>query len=239
MLDFKRLLKNCNASVLKYTVASRLADETQILTDGPDSRKFTRIQERKRKAIFAAALEVFSKYGFRGSTLEQVASEAGISKQNILYYFDSKQAIFIELIQQLIDLWLDPLARLDPEGEPVEEILNYIRRKLDMSRNYARESRLFANEVLQGIPNIEHLMTGRLKDLVDEKAEVISGWSREGKIAEINSYELIFSIWATTQHYADFDAQIALIREGSRDEQFRRAESFLIALYRPMLEKPG
>lgn len=209
------------------------------MTDESEPRRFTRIQERKRKEIFEAALEVFSRYGFRGATLEQVASEANISKQNILYYFDSKLAIFVELIQQLIDLWLEPLAQLDPEGEPVEEVLNYIRRKLDMSRNYSRESRLFANEVLQGIPNIEHLFQGRLKDLVDEKAAVIENWARQGKIAEVNSYELIFSIWATTQHYADFDAQISLIREGERDEQFERAETFLVALYRPMLQKTG
>lgn len=198
---------------------------------------FTRIQTKKRAAIFSAALEVFSQYGYRGSSLEQVAAAANLSKQNILYYFDNKHAIFVELIQQLIDLWLEPLDQIDPEGDPVNEILSYVRRKLNVSKNYPRESRLFANEILQGGSNIEHLITGRLKTLVDEKATVIQRWSDQGKIADVDPYELLFAIWATTQHHADFSVQIALIRQYSQQEQFEKAETFLTALFKSVLEE--
>ncbi len=207
------------------------------MTKESSRRGFTRIQTRKRSDIFSAALEVFSKYGYRGSSLEQVAVQADLSKQNILYYFDNKQAIFVELIQQLMDLWLEPLAQIEANGDPVEEILNYVRRKLKISQNYPRESRLFANEILQGSPNIEHLITGRLKSLVDEKAAVIQTWTKEERIPDVDPYELLYSIWATTQHYADFSVQISLIRELSSQEQFKKAEEFLIILYTSLLTK--
>jgi TetR/AcrR family transcriptional regulator len=112
----------------------------------------SRIQTRNREAILEAALEVFSSQGFRGATLEQIAEAAGLSKPNLLYYFPSKEVVHSTLLAGLLDTWLDPLREMDAAGDPVEEILGYVRRKLDLSRDFPRESRLFANEILQGAP---------------------------------------------------------------------------------------
>jgi len=170
-----------------------------------DRQPRTRIQQKNTDAILEAALEVFSQYGFRGSTLDQIAQAASLSKPNLLYYFPSKEAIHTALLSGLLDTWLDPLRALNETGEPIAEILGYVRRKLQMSRDYPRESRLFANEILQGAPRIMEAIEGELKTLVDEKAAVIRGWAAEGRIADVHPYHLIFSIWSLTQHYADFD----------------------------------
>ena len=64
-------------------------------------------------------------------------------------------------------------------GDPLTELRGYIRRKLEMARDFPRESRLFANEMLQGAPRIMPMIEGELKTLVDEKAEIIRGWMRK------------------------------------------------------------
>ena len=138
------------------------------------TRQATRIQQKNRAAILEAALEVFSAHGFRGATVDQIAAEAGLSKPNLLYYFPSKDAIHAELLAGLLDTWLDPLRALDPQGDPLEEVLAYMRRKLEMSRDFPRESRLFANEIIQGAPRIGTTLGTDLKQLVDEKAAVIT-----------------------------------------------------------------
>ncbi|MFN7002589.1 MAG: TetR family transcriptional regulator C-terminal domain-containing protein [Roseinatronobacter sp.] len=194
----------------------------------------TRIQKANRKRILDAALEVFSTHGFRGATLDQIATEAGLSKPNLLYYFDSKDAIHRDLLTQLLDTWLDPLRMLDPEGDPQTEIMAYMRRKLDLARDYPRESRLFANEILQGAPRIEQFIRNDLRQLVDDKAKVLSSWSQAGKLAAVDPYHLIFSIWALTQHYADFAAQIGMIR-GDRHDPLDGADVFLDHLYTRLL----
>lgn len=181
-----------------------------------ESKPLTRIQERNRSTIQEAALDVFSKFGFRGSTLDMIAETAGLSKPNLLYYFSSKEAIYIQLLSTLLDTWLDPLRKLDPDGDPVQEIMSYVRRKMDMSRDFPRESRLFANEILQGAPHISSDLTGDLKKLVDTKSKVIRSWHAAGKIADVDPYHLIFSIWALTQHYADFDVQVRAVL-GNKD----------------------
>ena len=174
-------------------------------------KKQSRIQVRNRKRIMDAALIVFSENGYRGATLDQIAVESGLSKPNILYYFEGKQNIHLALLSQLMSAWLAPLDALDPDGEPLEELLSYMQRKLTMSRQYPRESRLFANEILQGAPRITPHLQERLKPLFEDKAQVIQVWIDQGKLALVDPQHLLFSIWATTQHYADFETQINIL----------------------------
>lgn len=198
-------------------------------------RRQSRIQKKNTTAILNAALEVFSKHGFRGSTLDQIAQAAGLSKPNLLYYFPSKEAIHIELLSGLMEAWLAPLHTLDPDGDPIGEIVDYVLRKLEMARDLPRESRLFANEIVQGAPRILDQIQGPLRDLVIEKSAVIQTWADAGKIAAFDPHHLIFSIWSTTQHYADFDAQICGILGQDRDAHFAKAGRFLEQFYRAAL----
>ncbi len=193
----------------------------------------TRIQREKREIILEAALEVFSANGFRGSTIDQIAEQAAMSKPNLLYYFHRKEDIHETLMQRLLDTWLQPLRELDDIGDPLTELRAYIRRKLEMARDFPRESRLFANEILQGAPRIMPLLEGELKTLVDEKATVIKGWMRAGKITRTDPWHLIFSIWATTQHYADFDVQVRAVLGNGRggEARFEDAARFLERLF--------
>jgi TetR/AcrR family transcriptional regulator len=209
--------------------------------DAPAKKRRTRIQTEKRELILEAALEMFSAHGFRGSTIDQIAEAAGMSKPNLLYYFRRKEDIHEALIQRLLKTWLQPLRELDEAGDPITELRSYIHRKLEMARDYPRESRLFANEILQGAPRIMPLLEGELKTLVEEKAEIISNWMRAGRIATTDPRHLLFSIWATTQHYADFDVQVRAVLGPDRgsDSRFEDAARFLEQLYVDGLRPKG
>lgn len=201
--------------------------------DAQKTKRRTRIQIEKRELILEAALEIFSQHGFRGATIDQIAEAAEMSKPNLLYYFPSKEIIHVTLMQRLLETWLAPLKELDDIGEPIEELRLYIQRKLEMARDFPRESRLFANEILQGAPRIMPMIEGELRALVDEKAQVIRGWMTTGRIIEADPYHLIFSIWATTQHYADFDVQVRAVLGNERggDSRFDDAARFLEQLF--------
>jgi len=197
-------------------------------------RTRTRIQVKNSETILDAALDVFSAHGFRGATLDQIAEVAGLSKPNLLYYFASKEAIHLELLNKLLVTWLDPLRAMDPDGDPLREIMAYLRKKLEISRDYPRESRLFANEILQGAPHMRHAIEGELKTLVEEKTVVLQAWMDQGKIAPLPPVHLIFSIWALTQHYADFDVQVRAVL-GPDHDPFTEAEAFLEILFTRLL----
>jgi TetR/AcrR family transcriptional regulator len=199
----------------------------------PKDRSPTRIQKKNRATILEAALEVFSVSGFRGATVDQIATKAGLSKPNLLYYFPSKEAMFTALLSELLDTWLDPMREIDPDGEPLEEILAYVQRKLQMSRDYPRESRLFANEIVQGAPRMLEALSTDLRDLLEEKSAVLETWMAAGKINRTHPKHLMFSIWSLTQHYADFDVQVRMLM--GEEDPFDAAPEFLETLYRQML----
>ncbi len=197
------------------------------------SSKPTRIQARNRQLIVDAALGVFSVYGYRGSTLDQIAAAASMSKPNLLYYFRRKEDVYFAVLEHTLDDWLEPLRAIDAAGDPIDELKRYIERKLEMSRTAPEASRLFANEMLHGAPILGDTLAGPLKTLVDEKAGVIAGWIAESRLAPVDPHHLIFSIWATTQHYADFDVQVRAIL-GSRTDgahHFDEARLFLDSLF--------
>lgn len=199
------------------------------------TRPRTRIQRENRETILEAALEVFSAQGFRGATLDQIAEVAGLSKPNLLYYFPSKEAIHAALLEGLLDTWLDPLRAIDPAGDPRTELLGYVRRKLGMSREYPRESRLFANEILQGAPRLGALLESDLRPLVAEKAAVLAAWMDEGRIARVHPVHLIFAVWALTQHYADFEVQVRTVLGPDEPDPFPEAGRMLERLFGGLL----
>lgn len=184
------------------------------------TKKRTRIQEENEERILDAALEIFSTYGLRGATVDQIAELAGMTKPNLLYYFRRKDDIYLAILSRTLELWLQPLETLGEGDDPITEIRAYIDRKLEISRDNPKASRLYAIEVLQGAPVIGTLLNNRLKTLVDSKAAVIRRWVDEGRLAPIDPYHLIFMIWATTQHYADFEVQVrAMLGEAADDNR--------------------
>ena len=165
----------------------------------------------KKEAILAAALEAFSQFGIHGTRLEQVAERAGVSKTNLLYYYPSKEALYVAVLQQILAIWLAPLKAFREDICPLVAIREYIHLKLEVSRDHPQASKLFCLEMLQGAPLLMGELTGDLKALVDEKSAIVSGWIDRGKLAPVDPQHLIFMIWATTQHYADFATQVEAV----------------------------
>ncbi|MFK3840987.1 HTH-type transcriptional regulator RutR [Serratia sp. NPDC087055] len=175
----------------------------------------------KRSTIMDAALEFFSLYGIHGTSLDQVAERADVSKTNLLYYFPSKEELYVAVLKGILEVWLAPLKALRADQEPLQAIGEYIRLKLEVSRHHPQASRLFCLEMIQGAPLLKQELQGGLKALVDEKSAMIERWIAEGHIATVDPHHLIFMLWATTQHYADFWVQVeAVTGKTLEDEAF-------------------
>jgi len=170
-----------------------------------------RVMESKRTAILEAALEVFSRFGVHGTSLDQVANLADVSKTNLLYYFNNKEDLYLNVLRQLLDVWVTPLKSFSIEMDPVEALGGYLKAKLELSRDHPAESRLFCMEIMQGAPLLLGELQHPLRDIVDAKIAVIQHWIDNGQLAPVNPHHLIFSMWATTQHYADFRTQVEAV----------------------------
>ncbi len=167
---------------------------------------------QKRQQLLAAALDVFSLYGFNGASLDEIAQIAEMHKSNIFYYYENKEALYVEVLTTVMQKWLAPLQALEAELEPVEALTHYLMTKIETAKTQPKASRLFALEVIQGAPHILPILKGPLKKLFKRKAKVISNWQEQGKIsAGIDAELLILNIWGLTQNYADFHTQIEMV----------------------------
>lgn len=184
----------------------------------PPTRR-SRAVAAKRSTIMDAALEFFSLYGIHGTSLDQVAERADVSKTNLLYYFPSKEELYVAVLKGILEVWLAPLKALRADQEPLQAIREYIRLKLEVSRHHPQASRLFCLEMIQGASLLKLELQGGLKALVDEKSAMIERWIAEGHIAAVEPHHLIFMLWATTQHYADFWVQVEAVTGKTLDDE--------------------
>ncbi len=186
----------------------------------------TRIQALNEERIMAAAETIFAEHGFRGATVDEIAKRAEMSKPNLLYYFNNKEALYRAVLEHTLEIWLEPLQEIAADKDPESEIRNYIARKIEASRKHPNASRIFASEMLRGAPILGDYLHGELKALVARKCKVIDRWIDEGRLAPIDPIHLIFMIWATTQHYADFAVQVkAVWNKGAlQKKEFDRIE---------------
>lgn len=189
----------------------------------------TRIQVRNEARILDAAQEVFATYGYHGATIDEIADRAGISKPNLHYYFKRKKDLYLAVLRRTLEIWLVPLRELDRAGDPSAELSTYIEQKVQLSRRFPAASRVFANEIAQGAPFLKGYLQTDLRAIVKRKTAVIQHWIRQGKLAPIEPYHLIFLIWAATQHYADFVPQIKAVMNVPRltPRHFRTIEQSL------------
>jgi len=174
--------------------------------------------EDKRSAILTAAIGLFSRFGLHGTTVDQVAARADVSKSNLLYYFANKEALYVAVLRDLLQVWLEPLRTFSAEQDPREALTAYIRRKLVISRDRPDASRLFCLEMIQGAPLLRDELARELRDLVEAKSEVIRAWVASGQLGPVEPHHLVFALWATTQHYADFAVQVQAITGRSLDD---------------------
>jgi TetR/AcrR family transcriptional regulator len=174
------------------------------------TRKKTAIEpvKDKRNAVLQAALGLFSRYGLHGTSVDQVAARAGVSKSNLLYYFANKEELYVCVLRDLLEVWLAPLRAFSAEQDPQQVIADYIRAKLAVSRDSPDASRLFCLEIIQGAPLLRDELDRELRELVTAKSAVIQAWVDAGRLAPVDPQHLLFMLWATTQHYADFAVQV-------------------------------
>jgi len=191
-----------------------------------------RIRQQQEAAILAAAEKVFARAGFQGATMAEIALQAGLPKSNLHYYFGTKAEVYRAVLANILRLWLAETDRINPEADPCEALADYVEAKMRLSAERPDASRVFANELLHGAPQIGGFLRNELRVLVADKAAVIYAWIAAGKMAPVDPTHLFFSLWALTQTYADFETQVCAVlgRPGLQAADYRRATDHVLNL---------
>ena len=190
------------------------------------------IRQTNEALILSAAERVFARAGFGGATMAAIATESGLPKANLHYYFGSKDVLYRAVLARILNDWLVPTHGIRAEADPRTALEQYIRAKMALSAQRPDGSKVFANEMLHGAPIVKTILSSELRPMVQEKAAVVQGWVDAGRMAPVDAVHLFFTIWAATQTYADFDVQVCAVlgckRLSIRDHA--RATEYVVSL---------
>ncbi|WP_439510343.1 TetR/AcrR family transcriptional regulator [Marinimicrobium koreense] len=191
-----------------------------------------KIRDRNLTNIIKAAEEEFVQHGYRGTSIQAIADRAQIPKANVHYYFKSKSNLYIAVLDHLIHLWNNFFDEITEKDDPAVVLDEFIRKKVELSYTHPRASKLFAMEIVQGAPHLKDYIRTEMRQWVRRKAAVIDTWIEQGRMAKVDSMQLIFLIWSSTQHYADFDTQVLTImnRAEYEPDMIRDISDFLSQL---------
>ncbi len=189
--------------------------------------------ERRRRGeelILRSAEEVFANRGFQGATMTEIGKRAGLPKANIHYYFSSKTKLYQRVIDDVFTVWLEAAGQFDDHDDPRRALSVYISAKMDLSRSRPNGSKVWANEIIHGAPMIGDYLEKHLRDWCVSREARIQSWIDRGMMRPINPRYLLYMIWASTQHYADFDTQITILNQGKAlsADAFEEAKQTLI-----------
>ena len=73
---------------------------------GPARERRSDTRERLEQEILEAAKRLFAQRGYGGVSLDHIAREVGTAKQNLLYYFSSKESLYRRVLHGELDVWL-------------------------------------------------------------------------------------------------------------------------------------
>lgn len=187
--------------------------ETTAASPKATSKKMRR--QEAEALILSAAEKVFAEAGFGGATMQLIADVAGLPKANLHYYFPTKELLYRQVVQRIFQIWLQAADIFDQAEGPEEGIGAYIDAKMEISRRHADGSKVWASEVMHGAPVIQDYLETTLTDWTNGRIDVIERWIAEGRMAAIDPRHLLYMLWATTQHYADFGHQIETLNGGA------------------------
>ncbi|UTW02200.1 TetR/AcrR family transcriptional regulator [Amphritea atlantica] len=170
-----------------------------------------KIRERNRELIIQAASEIFAAQGFAATKTVDIAEQAGLPKANVYYYFKSKKNLYRSVIESVIEPLLQAATPFYQDDDPATVLEQYIRAKIRVSQQHPSASKVFASEIMHGAPHLPDDIAAQMMEQTRVSSHKIQSWIDRGLMDPVDPHHLLFTIWASTQTYADFDWQISRV----------------------------
>lgn len=190
------------------------------------------IRRRNVKKILLAAEKVFAEKGYGGTAMADIAEQAELPRSNLHYYFSTKDELYRAVLLDLLEVWKQDAQCFELFDDPRVVLSSYIRAKMNHSRTRPHGSKVWANEIIHGAPMLGETLDDSLYTWAKMKEAKIRQWVEAKRILTVEPSALLYMIWASTQHYADFSHQVSVLNDHQplSDVQFERAVQTVTAV---------
>ncbi|PKL88986.1 MAG: hypothetical protein CVV23_07385 [Ignavibacteriae bacterium HGW-Ignavibacteriae-2] len=169
----------------------------------------TKCYDDKKQQVINAAIKAIARYGFHKTTLEDIASQMGIKKNSLYYYFPSKEALFDEIIRGEAEVITTALKSISAKETTISKKMTEIFKRLVY---YSRErSSLYAIS-LETFLEIGEIIHGSFNEIAESIVKIIEDILKDGvkqgilkkhncnEVAE-NLFQVLSSLEYKEYHY--------------------------------------
>lgn len=198
----------------------------------PKDQLKSHIRAQNQSLILETAERVFARQGLAKTTTQMIADEAGLPKANIHYYYRSKKDLLEAVLERILQLWLDSVSQFNVSEGPRQNLTRYISEKLDQSRQHPNASKVFAMALIGEEDFVLDYLRRYFVDELQREKDTVAIWVEQGLMKPVSVEHLFINMWAMTQTYADFDAQVKIVlnKEILDESDFDQAKQFITGM---------
>ena len=196
----------------------------------PEDGRTTRaaaMRASRRRAVLDAALQVFADKGYHQTRIADILHEAGIARGTFYLYFESKNAIFHELIDELLHDVRDSVigVELGPNARPLrDQILSTVRRVVETFHERPALTTMVMREAIGLDPEVDAKLDGFYNRIHDWLAQALQNCIRLGLLREDLDQDVV--AWCVLGSF-DRLVRVAMERKAAGDELTRMCATFL------------
>lgn len=181
--------------------------------------------QKPEEKILAAASREFGEFGLAGARVDRIASNAGINKAMIYYYFRSKENLY----QTILNQHFDEIGRLLEENLKAEDSFESVFSKLAQAYNLIFEKQsefipIILREVASGGERMKRALTRLLmeKGLVSKLKGIIDKGKKKGRFRNVDSRQAIISFVGMNIYYLIMSPLVNSVLEIKDEKKFRQ-----------------
>ena|SRR6056297_1049774 len=157
------------------------------------------MKEDTRTTIMKTAIKLFAERGFSDTSMSKIANQADVGKGTIYWHFDSKEDLFLSIIEEKGKTYFNEVLKLDDSDmEPEEIIYKYIKDRIEFIENNYDVAKMLINNTDVINRDFRDTMEKRHKQMIKVLENTIQKGMDKGMFRECNSKEYALMIINTT-----------------------------------------
>ena len=152
---------------------------------------------KTKNLIFESAIKIFSESGYRGSTMDDIATNAGLAKGTLYYHFASKEEIFNFIVEEGLKILQNQVIEIqDINIGPIEKLIKICRIQLTFLYGYTNFFKVVMSQ-LWGNENRQNELRQKLRKYISEIEINIKGAMENGQIKKGDTELIAFQFFGS------------------------------------------
>lgn len=198
----------------------------------PHSRNSEHIKDN----IVSIATHIFSKFGFKKTTIDDIAQKLGKGKSSIYYYFKSKEEIYKEVINREMNILTGDIHRMviDTDEHPTSKLRNYVLIRMQYLQELVNFNEALRNDYLQNFAFVE-----KIREKYDrQEHSMIKQILQEGVDQDVfNLKDLDFAAMTFVTAMKGLELALFIKNEYAMDELKERLDEMLRIIFYGLVKR--